>query len=418
MPRHLGPDPPYLVYIFIYSKEKNIQEYSFKFSDGKIDLFNPKIYKVTAETYENSMNNVFFIPSEHNLKIYSKYNSSVSVLMNNWWEKISTSRKISQNYDELSDYRDSLKAGDVTLLGLLVEGGVGLQTGNNGKFVGVKSGTKQAEKIKQSRVVKLKKANKKIKNSEYDDPNYLHNLTEIQIRNLFDSIKEEYGRDIFGQGYLFKIIDDSEIADVDQMTQSEKENGISDPVKYFVPYDKGDRDGNRWWLETPFLIDWSEATTNFFKNNSGKKGAGMPVLRNPQFYFREGLCWTDVNSTYLKCRLKKSGIHDVLSMSLFTQVELPDWYFVCLINSRFISEYVGTFVNSTSHFQINDARQIPIVIPSEEELSSFKKIFDEAYEIKNNQFSRNLSEDLAEKKLNTIQDELDLLVMKLYGFEE
>lgn len=29
-------------------------------------------------------------------------------------------------------------------------------------------------------------------------------------------------------------------------------------------------------------------TVRFLKTNSGKKGEGMPVVRNPQFYFREG----------------------------------------------------------------------------------------------------------------------------------
>ena len=48
---------------------------------------------------------------------------------------------------------------------------------------------------------------------------------------------------------------------------------------------------------------------------------------------------------------------------------LPDWYYVALINSEFISLYVDNFINNTSHFQINDARQLPIVIPQ-------KKIFE------------------------------------------
>ena len=34
---------------------------------------------------------------------------------------------------------------------------------------------------------------------------------------------------------------------------------------------------------------------------------------------------------------------------------LPDWYFVAIINSEFISLYVDNFINNTSHFQINDA---------------------------------------------------------------
>ena len=56
---------------------------------------------------------------------------------------------------------------------------------------------------------------------------------------------------------------------------------------------------------------------HFLKTNSGKKGAGMPVVRNAQFYFREGLCWSDINTTFLKCRKKQCSVNDVKSMSLY-----------------------------------------------------------------------------------------------------
>ena len=133
----------------------------------------------------------------------------------------------------------------------------------------------------------------------------------------------------------------------------------------------------------------------------------MPVVRNPQYYFKEGFCWTDVNSTYLKSRLKKNGIFDVLSMSLFTLLpSLPDWYYVCLINSRLISLYVDNFINNTSHFQINDARQLPIIIPDKITLEKFEKLFKQAVQIKKEQ-----SNEIA---LDNIQQEIDVLVNELY----
>lgn len=37
------------------------------------------------------------------------------------------------------------------------------------------------------------------------------------------------------------------------------------------------------------MVDGSAVSINrrFLKTNSGKKGEGMPVVRNPQFYFRD-----------------------------------------------------------------------------------------------------------------------------------
>ena len=43
-----------------------------------------------------------------------------------------------------------------------------------------------------------------------------------------------------------------------------------------------------------------------------------------------------------------------------------------------IRKYTEGFVNSTVIFQINDCRQIPIIIPTNEELKEFENLFEEA----------------------------------------
>ncbi len=391
------------------------------FLDGTKDLKFPKTFEpIKQEVYKNTQNNVIFKPTELNLKIWNKYGEKVKDLYNTWWEKIETSKKISQNELELKHYRANLKPGDVALLGCLTEGGQGLATANNGKYIAVRKSSKWATNIIESRPKKLAEAIKKnpkiskeIGNKDADE--YLEMLDEKQIAEKFDELKEKFGRDIFGQGYIYKLIDDSEIADVDSLTDDEKENGISISKKYYVPYDKGDKDGNRWYLETPFAIAWSKENVHFLKTNSGKKGAGMPVVRNPQYNFKEGFCWTDINSTFLKARLKSKGVFDVVSMSLFSKTNLPDWYYVTLINTSFMSFYVDNFINNTSHFQINDARQTPIIIPTEQELRELKKIFTQAYNIKKQQFSFTISIEKADEMLNTIQEKLDKLVENLYS---
>ena len=153
----------------------------------------------------------------------------------------------------------------------------------------------------------------------------------------------------------------------------------------------------------------------FLKTNSGKKGEGMPVVRNQMFYFKEGFCWSDINTTFLKCRKKNKSIHDVKSMTLFSKVEsVPEYYIISIINSSFISYYVSNFLNNTQTFQINDARMLPIIVPSEKELIYFKKIFQEAYSHqiikqkkqykRNNEICSNLN----------IQETLDNAVNSLY----
>ena len=398
------------------------KEHKVRFFDGTKDLAAPMQYApIKQSVFINTQNSVIFKPTDLNLRIYELYGKKVKDLFDKWWDKIETSKKIAKNQKELEAYRASLKPGDVALLGCLTEGGQGLATANNGKYIAVRRSTKWAKNIMESRSKKLAEAMKKKKvrvpgmENYANEKDFLDSLSEKEIATLFDSLKEKYGRDIFGQGYIYKIIDDSELADVDNLTKEEKENGIDTSKNYYVPYDKGDKDGNRWYLETPFAIAWSKENVQFLKTNSGKKGEGMPVVRNPQFYFREGFCWIDVNSTYLKARIKANGVFDVLSMSLFTMTELPDWYYVSMINSEFISLYVDNFINNTSHFQINDARQLPIIIPSPRELEIFREISEVSIAAKKAIFSSAISAEIAEEKLNDKQFELNKAVLKLYS---
>jgi hypothetical protein len=381
-------------------------------SRGKKVLKEAHNYKDKQSLYSNSINGSFFMPTEANLAIHKKLASVHQQLLKDHWTLIATSREIEKNKIKLDKYRNNLKVGDITLVGLVTEGGQGLATANNGKFVGVKYGTKEANRIVETRIEKLKAANESL-GTDYKMPN-----DETAIWDLFEKIKTKHGRDIFGQGYLYKIVSENLIADVNNLTSKEKENGIKGSAS-FVPYDKGDKDGNRWYLPTPYYIDWSVANVKFLKENSGKKGSGMPVIRNPQFYFREGFCWIDVNSTYLKCRLKQKSVHDVISMSLFSTSQLiPEYYFITIINSSIISELVQCFINNTSHFQINDCRSLPIPVPSSMQLAKCKDLFDKAFQLQEDFFNGKIVLDKKEKELEKVQKEVDKFVTNLYDLDE
>lgn len=397
---------------------QNIQtthNYSLKFKDAISDFKNPIIYETQIDIFRNAVNFVFFPPTPFNAAFYNKYNSIVRRLHEKWWPKIVTSKKIAENFNILENYRNGLQPGDIALLGTLTEGGQGLATGNNGRFVGVRENTKQAKNIINSRPKKLFEAVKTKNialtiNCKEDAKHYLSGKSEKGIIKLFDELKEKYGRDIFGQGYIFSIISDNEIAIIDELTEDEKKNGINKLKPHYVPYDKGDKDGNRWYLETPFVIDWSKEAVKILQTDPKARWQGY------DFYFKEGFCWSDINTIYIKCRLKSNSVHDVKSMSLFGLTEkIPEYYIISIVNSTFVSEFVEDFINNTQTFQINDARQLPIIIPNEKQLSEFKYLFDKAVKIKKLQFSNQISKEEAEEKLNPIQEQLDKLVYELYG---
>ena len=80
-------------------------------------------------------------------------------------------------------------------------------------------------------------------------------------------------------------------------------------------------------------------------------------------------------------------------------------FLVTLFNSYFIFLFKRVFINSSSAFQINDARLLPIIIPNKQQLKFFEKIFDKALYLKNEEQYR---------ELNELQKIIDIQVEKLY----
>ena len=391
-------------------KNKPAAENLVRFMDGRKSLLQPERLTVAQSVYLNTQNSVIFKPSELNMRIYELYGEKVKALYDKWWDKIKTSRDIEKNKRELEEYRASLKPGDVALLGCLTEGGQGLATANNGKYIAVRSTTKWAENIRVSRPRKLAdflaRTPKAITAEMRRYPSsvaFLQSLSEAEIAELFDSLKEQYGRDIFGQGYLYKIVDDCEIADVDSLTNDEKENGIETTKPYYVPYDKGDKDGNRWYLETPFAIAWSKENVRFLKTDPKARYQGYT------FYFREGFCWNNLlnpNARLLKVKLKGESVNDVGSMSLYAIDLLSNKFIVALLNSNVLFDYYREFINCSVNIQINDIKQLPIIIPTKEFAFLIESLADKAIKKK---------QKLVDNDLKFIEEEIEDLIKTLYS---
>ena len=80
-----------------------------------------------------------------------------------------------------------------------------------------------------------------------------------------------------------------------------------------------------------------------------------------------------------------------------------------------MSLYVDNFINNTSHFQINDARQTPIIIPTKETIKRLSRIFLNAQDAQKQLFSRSISPDVANNILAKSQKELENIVNGLYS---
>lgn len=94
--------------------------------------------------------------------------------------------------------------------------------------------------------------------------------------------------------------------------------------------------------------------------------------------------------------------------------ELSSKFIIGLLNSNLIFDYYREFVNCTVNIQINDIRQIPIVIPQKEQLKEFELLVDKAISIKKSALEIDSETDCIDSNLLLIEDEIDHAVLSLY----
>lgn len=137
------------------------------------------------------------------------------------------------------------------------------------------------------------------------------------------------------------------------------------------------------------------------------------------FFFKEGFCWNNVlnpKARLLKVKMKSASVNDVGSMSLSTLLKnIPNYYLVCVLNSDFIFDYYREFINCTVNIQINDIRQIPIIIPTKESLKILAQKFQKAIELKNAVIKHISAENHAFQELSEIEAQINKLINNLYG---
>ena len=144
----------------------------------------------------------------------------------------------------------------------------------------------------------------------------------------------------------------------------------------------------------------------------------MPVVRNPQFNFKEGFCWNNVLNPLarlLKAKMKTKAVNDVGSMSLSSVIQsVPNFYFVALLNSNLMFDYYREYINCTVNIQINDIKQLPIVIPSEQQCEYIRPLFQRAVLLKKDIVSSGESENYIQNELSKIELKIDNYVYELY----
>ena len=430
-----------------------------------------RLHSVPVALYRAAHKRVFFEPRHATLKLFERFNDAVKRLTDEWWDKIETSAKFAENIEAIRAYHNTLKPGDITLVGLIAEGGQGLASANNARFLGYLEGTPQSQEI----LVKREKWTRAW-------------LQDERIRPVFERLLRENGGDPrrptadgaaweaciepmrndpeigsarlgFTKSDLYRIVPRALVANEDDFKfafqrrkeellkhwqsepglkpfweQEEQLGGIrvsraelrkatdlsdaefcrlcvelnrwveqenarrktgriakstlglrssefyEDPADApriaaiynglsgrgrFVPFRKGDPEGNRWIENDPLFIDWSASAVRWLFDNSGHKGPQMPVIRNPHTYLTSGIAFSrHGRDVALKFRFHPPSVYDAASPR-FTSAwkQMPTEFLLAVFNSFIPTCFIKKFLNNT-WYEMTDLRMMPVVVPT------------------------------------------------------
>lgn len=108
-----------------------------------------RVHDAPLSLYLSAHKEAFFEPRPGTLALYERFNDKVKELVAEWWERIEDSRAFAANLVALKTYHRTLRPGDVTLVGLIAEGGQGMRTANNARFLAYLEGTPQARELEK-----------------------------------------------------------------------------------------------------------------------------------------------------------------------------------------------------------------------------------------------------------------------------
>jgi len=375
-------------------------------------------YQVPAAVYRGALKNAFFEPSRRNAALYSRFMEPLKRLVDEWWDRIKDSRRFEQNQEAIVQYHQTLCPGQVTIVGLVCEGGQGMRTANNGRFLGYLEGTPQAERVLERRRALAAKweTDKRVA------PVYRRlKAKKLNFPELADALKAHFAGEqnwtrVLGlkRGEIYRIVPRDLIFDVKRMTEEQREKVIHSGIKgkrRWVPYRKGDPKGNKWVSFDPLFIEWSKKNVAWLSDRCNP----VPRWQGYNFFFTEGITWTlFANHAPLKARLQPKCVFDASGSRLTPTLGMLSAHFVlAVLNSDVVSYFSKRFIKNTQDFEIGDLRLLPVVMPTPPQHKRLEQLARRAVAVQTDILRDGRTKQQPE--LDRIQGEVNAAVEELYG---
>ena len=461
-----------------------------------------RLHRAPSALWRSAHKAAFFEPRPGTLRLFERFNAAVRALHAQWWPRIETSEKFAQNRAALGAYHATLKPGDVTLVGMIAEGGQGMRTANNARFLGYLAGTPQAAALLTKR-------------AEWT----MRWLADAEVAARFRALLEAAGGDLhkpaadgaaweatveplraeftaarlgFGKTDLYRVVSKDLVAapgdfefawrerkkelwqrwrtrgelkgywgekkpaarvsdeefsehcgelrnwivaenelrrekgqkliprDVLGLRSAENYRDPKDAPRIatiynglggrgqWVPYRKGDPDGNRWVDNEPLFIHWSATNVVFLFENSGRAEPRMPVVRNAHLYFTSGVTYSlHANHVAMKARWQEPCVFDA-SGSRMTPMHplIPVAAFLAVLASDVFSFVLKKFVKHNQDVEISDLRSMPLVIPTPAQAKRLEHLAELAMSAKRHAFASEPPDNALVAECRRLADQL------------
>lgn len=132
---------------------------------------------------------------------------------------------------------------------------------------------------------------------------------------------------------------------------------------------------NRWYGNYWVLMNWEN--DGFEVKHSPKS-----ILRNQDFYFKEGITYSACGGKGLSFRyLPKDSLFDVGGSCVFPKNKEQIPYVLAFLNSK-LCTYIANCLNPTVNIQVGDLNRIPFVLPSHDVFDKVSSLAKECIAIK------------------------------------
>jgi hypothetical protein len=301
---------------------------------------------------------------------------------------------------------------DFVLLGLVIEGGQGLATADDRRFLGAIDGTQDADEARQNAARYAELVRARPRPRAVLERELAHGNLEQALLAVADQFRpEDLG---WPRSGLIRVAPRVEVRTT-RLSSAEIEAGIAQGPSW-VPFEKGDSSGDDggaacWYRENPLVIDWSPSSVRLLRARARQRESyRKPYFRNEHLWGQGGVTWNSLAS-YLRARwVPQGGIFGHMTPVVSPVVPwLTTDGLLALVNAPTLDFLLRTLLGSRMHIEIGHVRRIPVPVLSPPQTAHLDALGHRAQAAK-----RAVDNSEPGESLDLIEAEIDGYVRDLY----